>query len=114
MGIEIVRPGSDSQAPVNAPASPPAFPGTAAATPASDPSGGLKAVGPDDAATTMAPIVKPAVAPAVINDAAGVKTPAAQTSSPDGKKKPKPAFDKADESSSKHKKKKGLDKINPF
>jgi outer membrane protein assembly factor BamD len=29
-------------------------------------------------------------------------------------KKAKPEFDKGDESSSKHKKKKGLDKLNPF
>jgi len=115
MGIEIVRPGSDSQAPVSAPASPPAFPGTAApATSSTDPAGGVKAVGPDDSATAMAPIEKPAAAPEVINDAAGVKTPAAQTASPDGKKKPKVECDKDDESCSKHKKKKGLDKINPF
>jgi outer membrane protein assembly factor BamD len=107
MGIEIVRPDSNSQAPVTAPASPPAFPGTA------DPTGGLKPVGPDNSAA-MAPIEKAAPAPDVINEAAGVKTPAAQTALPGGKKKPKVECDKDDESCSKHKKKKGLDKINPF
>jgi outer membrane protein assembly factor BamD len=116
MGIEIVRPGSDSQAPATAPATPPAFPGTspsAQSPQASDYTGGVKPVGPDNA-TAMAPIEKPAVAPDAINEAAGTKQPTAQTSSPDGKKHPKPAFDKSDESSSKHKKKKGLAKINPF
>jgi outer membrane protein assembly factor BamD len=115
MGIEIVRPGSDSQAPATAPATPPVFPGTTPATgtpQASDYNGGVNPVGPDNA-TPMAPIEKPVAAPEVINEAAGTKQPAAQTASPDGKK-PKPAFDKSDESSSKHKKKKGLAKINPF
>ncbi len=62
----------------------------------------------------MAPIEKPAVAPAVINEAAGKKMPAAQLASPDGKKKPKVACDKSVESCSTHKKKKGLNKINPL
>jgi outer membrane protein assembly factor BamD len=115
MGIEIVHPGSDSQAPATAPATSTAFPGTAPAAnnpQASDYNGGLKPVGPDNT-TQMAPIEKPAAAPEVINEAAGAKQPAAQTATP-GSKKPKPAFDKSDESSSKHKKKKGLAKVNPF
>jgi outer membrane protein assembly factor BamD len=115
MGIEIVQPGSGSQSPATAPTTPPAFPGAASAAgspQASDYTGGVKPVGPDNA-TAMAPIEKPAAAPEVINEAAGTKQPAAQTSV-DGKKKPKPAFDKSDESSSKHKKKKGIAKINPF
>jgi outer membrane protein assembly factor BamD len=117
MGMEIVQPGSGSQTPITAPATPPAFPGTAPAATspspqASDYTGGVKPVGPDNA-TPLAPIEKPAAAPEVINEAAGTKQPAAQTASVDGKK-PKPAFDKSDESSSKHKKKKGLAKINPF
>ena len=40
--------------------------------------------------------------------------PAAQTPDPNKKKQPAPSFDKSDESSSKHKKKKGLNKVNPF
>ncbi|HEV2620023.1 MAG TPA: outer membrane protein assembly factor BamD [Acidobacteriaceae bacterium] len=116
MGIEIVRPGSDSQVPVTAPASPPAFPGTAnrSASTATDSSNGLMLPGSTDAAAPLAPIEKPAAAPEVINEAAGVKTPAAQTASPDGRKKPKVECDKNDESCSKHKKKKGVDKLNPF
>ena len=41
------------------------------------------------------------------------RTPAAQAGNANGKN-PKPEFDKNDESSSKHKKKKGLAKLNPF
>jgi len=49
-----------------------------------------------------------------VNDVAGKQTPPAQTKPADQKKNPKPAYDKNDESSSKHKKKKGVDKLNPF
>ncbi len=56
----------------------------------------------------------PAAAPDAVNEAAGKALPAAQQKDPNKKKNPKPAFDKNDESSSKHKKKKGLDKLNPF
>jgi len=125
MGIQIVQPSSESgsTAPVTAPASPPAFPGAANAAPASvapagdpaqanDANGGLKAVGPPDA-TPLAPIEKAAAAPDAINEATPGSQPPAQTAPADGKK-PKPAFDKSDESSSKHKKKKGLAKLNPF
>jgi outer membrane protein assembly factor BamD len=48
----------------------------------------------------------------VVNDAANTKQPAAQA--PTNGKKPKVACDKADESCSKHKPKKGLSKLNPF
>ena len=37
-----------------------------------------------------------------------------QEAETNGKKTPKPSYDKDEESSSKHKKKKGLGKINPF
>jgi outer membrane protein assembly factor BamD len=113
MGIEIVQPGAGSQ-PVTAPATPPAFPGTTtpATAVATPDNGGVAPVGPPNA-TEMAPIEKPAEAPAPVNDAAGRKEPPAQTASVDGKK-PKPALDKTDESSSKHKPKKGLAKLNPF
>jgi len=118
MGIEIVQPasgsesGSGSTAPVTAPATPPAFPGTVNPAQASDANGGLKAVGPPDA-TPLPPIEKAAAAPDAINEATPGSQPPAQTAPADGKKA-KPAFDKSDESSSKHKKKKGLAKLNPF
>jgi outer membrane protein assembly factor BamD len=125
MGLEIVQPssGSGSTEPVTAPATPPAFPGTAnaapaAVMPASDPAqandanGGLKPVGPPDA-TPLPPIEKAAAAPDAINVATPGSQPPAQAAPADGRKA-KPAFDKSDESSSKHKKKKGLAKLNPF
>ena len=60
-------------------------------------------------------IDKPAEAPAQINDAAGnaqVSTGANAERKPSKKKKA--PYDKKDESSSKHKKKTGLDKLNPL
>jgi outer membrane protein assembly factor BamD len=113
MGIEIVQPAAGSQ-PVTAPATPPAFPGTTtpATAVATPDNGGVAPVGPPNA-TEMAPIEKPAEAPAPINDAAGRKEPAAQTSAVDGSK-PKVECNKNDESCSKHKPKKGLGKLNPF
>ncbi len=115
MGIEIVRPDSNLQ-PITAPATPPAFPGTTPAAPAAKPpvdtTGGIGPLLPANA-TPLPPIEKAATAPDPINDAASRKQPPAQAAVA-GKKKPKPTFDKADESSSKHKKKKGIAKINPF
>lgn len=73
---------------------------------------GLKAPGPENAAPLPAP-EKPAPAPEQVNDVAPGSQPAAQAPNANGKN-PKPAFDKSDESSSKHKKKKGLSKLNPF
>ena len=78
-----------------------------------DDNGGLKAVGPDNAVAPP-PIEKPAAPPDAVNDVAPGSQPAAETAAANGKKTPKPAYDKDDESSSKHKKKKGLAKINPF
>jgi outer membrane protein assembly factor BamD len=72
----------------------------------------LKTVAPKDA-TALPPIEKPAEAPDQVNSVAGTSQPAAQTKTP-GKKTPKDAVDKTDESSSKKKPKKGLDKLNPF
>jgi outer membrane protein assembly factor BamD len=92
MGIEIVSPSS-------APAA-----GTA--------NGGLKAVGPENT-TSLPAVEKAGDAPSQVNDIKPGTQPAAQAPNPKGKKT-KPEFDKSDESSSKHKKKKGLDKINPF
>ena len=93
MGVEIVTPSSQSKA--------------------SDANGGLKAVGPDNAVAPP-PIEKPASAPDAVNDVTPGSQPAAQTPPANGKKTAKPAYDKDDESSSKHKKKKGIDKLNPF
>lgn len=89
MGIEIVSP---------------------SAKPASSDNGGLKAVGPTNT-TAIPAIEKPAVAPDQVNDVPVGSQPAAQAA---GAKKTNPSFDKSEESSSKHKKKKGLSKLNPF
>ncbi len=91
MGVEIVTPGSTRPA---------------------DDNGGLTAVGPPNA-TPLPAIEKPAPAPDAVNDVNPATQPAAQAPPANGEKA-KPEFDKNDESSSKHKKKKGLDKLNPF
>jgi len=58
-------------------------------------------------------VEKPAAAPDAINDIQPGQAPAAQAGAANGKNK-KPEFDKGDESSSKHKKKKGLKKLDPL
>jgi len=73
---------------------------------------GMAPVGPDNA-KPLPPIEKAADAPDTVNEIAGSKAPPAAAPPANGKKA-KPEFDKNDESSSKHKKKKGLDKLNPF
>lgn len=103
MGVEVLTPGATGTPASSLPA----------ATGAPDPNNGLKAVGPKDN-SPLPPVQAPAAAPDQVNDAAGTVQPPAQTKPAGEKKNPKPAFDKNDESSSKHKKKKGLDKINPF
>jgi outer membrane protein assembly factor BamD len=108
MGVEILTPGATTGA--SPAATTGAVPGGATAKPADN--GGLKAVGPENA-TPLAPVEKPAAAPETVNDVASKPQPAAQTPNANGKN-PKPEFDKSDESSSKHKKKKGLSKLNPF
>jgi outer membrane protein assembly factor BamD len=92
VGVEILTPGATVNPPDN---------------------GGLKAVGPVNS-TPLPAAEKPADAPSQVNDIASKPQPAAQTPNANGKKTGKPEFDKSDESSSKHKKKKGLDKLNPF
>jgi outer membrane protein assembly factor BamD len=85
-----------------------------AATGTQDPNYGIAAAGPKNN-TALPAIEKPAEAPDQVNEAAGLPQPAAQTKKPNAKKNSKtPAVDKADESSSKKKPKKGLDKLNPF
>ena len=118
MGAEIIN-NSGSNAtppPTGSTAFPGSAPAPASATPAAVPAndnGGLKAVGPINA-TPLPAAEKPAVAPDAVNDITPGTQPAAQTPNANGKKTGKPEFDKGDESSSKHKKKKGLNKLNPF
>jgi outer membrane protein assembly factor BamD len=104
LGVEIISHPGAAPATTETPATPPAT------TP--DTTGGLKAVGPANA-TPLPAIEKAAPAPDATNDVGGTATPAGQTPNANGKKG-KPEFDKGDESSSKHKKKKGLAKLNPF
>ncbi len=74
----------------------------------------LHAVGPTNN-TPLPAAEKAADAPEQVNDIQpGAAQPAAQAPADNGKKTKSPSFDKGDESSSKHKKKKGIDKINPF
>jgi outer membrane protein assembly factor BamD len=107
MGVEIISP--STAAPSGAPAA-----AAAASSPATtpDPNGGLKAVGPENS-TPLPAVEKATGVPDQVNDIQPGTQPATQAPRADGKKT-KPTFDKADESSSKHKKKKGLAKVNPF
>ena len=133
VGAEIVQPSSNSPVPpATAPVAPPQFPGTnaettgsAAPAPSSATTGltnpanpgpannyGVGPVGPQ-ATAPLAPVEKAPDAPTAINEVPAGSQPPTQAA-PAGKKNPKPAFDKGDESSSTHKKKKGLAKLNPF
>ncbi len=106
MGVEIITPGANAGPPA---ASQPAPSSTA--NPSDN--GGLHAVGPVNS-TRLPAVEKPATAPDAVNDVADKPQPAGQSPNANAKKNPKPEFDKNDESSSKHKKKKGLSKLNPF
>jgi len=117
IGVEIVQPRPGETPVTTAPATPPAFPGTQtpattapATTPASNPV--VAPVGPANA-TPLAPIEHAAAAPDTVNDAAGGTTTPPATPKTNGKN-PKVDCDKSDESCSRHKKKKGLAKLNPF
>ena len=95
IGAEILTPGVNSKAAADAE------------------SNGLHAVIPTSNA--LPPAEKAADAPEQVNDIQpGAAQAAAQTPADNGKKTKSPGFDKSDESSSKHKKKKGVDKLNPF
>jgi len=91
----------------------------AAGVPGAQNPGGLETVGPTNT-QPLPPIEKPAEAPAQTNDvqhAAQVQTgtDAGATATTGKKKKPvAPKCNQGDESCSKEKKKKGLDKLNPF
>lgn len=63
--------------------------------------------------TALPPVEGPETAPDQINDVAGQKTPAAEAAPADGKKA-KAEYDSSEASSSKHKRKKGIKKVNPF
>jgi outer membrane protein assembly factor BamD len=109
MGVEILTPGS-TLTPTGTPAS-----NLPAATGAQDPNYGLPAAAAKISA--LPPVEKAAPSPDQVNDAEGKAEPAAQTRDPNLSKKKKikaPKEDKTDESSSKNKPKKGLDKLNPF
>jgi len=131
VGVEIVQPSGAPASARPAGSAPPAFPGgepqtapvdnavpatNGAAQPASDTQSKLPnplaPVGPPNAAP-LAPIQKPDAAPEVINEAKPGPTTVAQDAPANGKKE-KPGFYKDTESSSKHKKKKGLGKLKPF
>jgi outer membrane protein assembly factor BamD len=116
--VEIVQPSASSPTPGST-----TFPGTQAApvpasaapastAPAPQTNGGIGPVGPANA-TPLPAVEKPAPAPAAINEAAGTRQPPAQLPAANGQK-PKVDCDKSDESCSRHKKKKGLAKLNPF
>ncbi len=95
-------------------------PGSSAAAPAGSNSdrvyGLAQPVGPNTPAA-LPPVDKPATAPDQINDVKSTGQPQVSTGTTTGKpgkKNPKPAYHSGDESSSKHHKKKGLDKLNPL
>jgi len=110
VGMEIISTGSGSTPAAASPSTPASSLPTASGKP--DPNYGLPSVGTHNAATLPA-VEKPEAAPDAINEAAGKPQP--PTPEKAGTKKTKaPATDKNDESSSKKKPKKGLDKLNPF
>jgi len=122
VGAEIVTPSSNgsggAEAAPPATANPPApigNPAPAAGNPtpatAVPDNGGLKAVGPADA-TALPAVDKPAEAPSQVNDVKSA--PATVTTGTTSAAADKSKYDAGKESSSKHKKKKGLDKLNPF
>jgi outer membrane protein assembly factor BamD len=119
VGAEIITPSSNGSGGAGAAppaANPPAAvgaPAPAAGTPATavPDNGGLKAVGPADA-TALPAVDKPADAPSQVNDVKSA--PATVTTGTTSAAADKSKYDASKESSSKHKKKKGLDKLNPF
>ena len=122
VGIEIVQPTGNQQAPVKPGNT--AFPGSTPAT--GDPAtqqtpattspadnGGLAPVGPPTK-PQLAPVQHADAAPDAVNEVKPGSQPQPAQTAPNGKKKPKPVYDSAQESSSKDKPKKGLKKLNPF
>jgi len=107
-GLSIVQPGS-SNPPMESPTAVPNS-NSPAAVPEN---GGIKPVGPP-VSTPLAPVEKPAAAPDALNEVAPGSQPAAQAAPAKGKAAKPGDVDPGDEASSKKKKKKGLDKLNPF
>ena len=108
VGAQVLSTGDGKAADSSAPAAT----GTPAAAAAPAAEGNLPKVGPADN-TPLPSVEKPAEAEAQHNDVTGGAAPGNVVTN--GKKKnPKVKVDESKESSSKHKKKKGLDKINPF
>jgi outer membrane protein assembly factor BamD len=106
VGVEVLTPGVTTSHVSDLPA----------ATGAPDPNNGLTSVGPKNT-SALPPVEKPAAAPDQVNDLNGQPAqaqPPSQTKAEGQKKNPKQSYDKDDESSSKHKKKKGLAKLNPL
>ncbi len=103
-------PAADQLPPANASGQPAVWPS------AKSDNGGLPTVAPKDN-TPLPATQKAADAPNQINDVPHGGQPvnvANQTTTAHGKKKKNPKFNGSEESSSKHKKKKGLRKLNPF
>ncbi len=107
MGVEILTPGANGSS-----TAAPATPALSPADKANIDALGLKPV--VTANTPLPAAEKPETAPDTVNDVRPGDQPPAQASNPNSKKKPKVAYDKEEESSSKHPKKKGLNKLNPF
>ena len=117
MGVEVLTPTGTPSTTPGSTLTPNGTPASSlpAATGAQDPNYGLPAPAPKF--SVLPPVEKAAPAPDQVNDAEGKPIPAAETRDPNLSKKKKikaPKQDKADESSSKNKPKKGLDKLNPF
>jgi outer membrane protein assembly factor BamD len=112
VGAEILTPGVTVGPAATPAAATPAAAAPATTTPVPD-NGGLKAVGPASNAASLPAVEKPGEAPNAVNDIQPGTQAAAQVGNANGKNG-KPAYDKSDESDSKHKKKKGLSKLNPF
>jgi outer membrane protein assembly factor BamD len=101
LGVEVMPAGSNAPATGST-----TYPGDAAK---SDDNGGLKPVGASST-PVLPPVEQPAAATDTIND---VK-PGSQPAVTPGTQASKATYDKSTESSNKHKKKTGLDKLNPF
>ena len=127
IGVEVLNPNGNTVDNNNGDSSTGAAPsaasgaGNGAAAPAPAPANGsygLNAVGPENAAP-LPPVEKPAESQTQVNDVKG-GAPGAQVqtgataSGKKRKKNPKVKTDQSAESSSTNKKKKGLDKLNPF
>ena len=108
LGVEVLTPGATTSGPVSNRAS-----DAPAATGAADKNYGIVAPRPPDNSPLPA-AQGPTEAPDAVNEAAGHPTPAAQDKNPNAKKTPKPAYDKNDESSSKHKEEKGRRQAKPL